>query len=157
MLCMLCERNEATVEVSVGYGEYEMWCEHCRNTDAFYDKHSKEWVAEDCQAVWRRSEDISDSGDFEDVCPDWAEDNLVYCNRCDCYVSPADWDENKKSCKWCATKATQRTAETQFEEVPLEYAEENLAYCKKCNSYVESDKWNAKAEMCKWCSKEIGR
>lgn len=159
MVCEYCEKNTGTVEVCTMAGEYEMWCEFCANGEAFYDPYSKEMVANGCQAVWRRGEDMSDSGlgDLEDVSPTWAEENLVYCHHCDCYVSHKDWNEDTQSCRWCATKATQRTKETWFEDVPLEYAEEHLAFCKKCNSYVASDKWNAKEEMCIWCAESLGR
>lgn len=161
MWCDYCGKRKADTYVCVGDNEYDHWCRCCVMSDAFFDRVSQEYVASGSQAVWRKSGDITDSGelgnDYEDVSPTWAEENLHYCFHCDCYVDSEHWNPNEKRCTWCSELACQRTAETEFEDVPKKYADENLAYCNECKSYVESSKWNAKEEMCTWCAKDYGR
>ena len=103
MWCEFCERGMAEHFVCIGNNEYEYWCEACTNEHAIWDDISKEYVAEGEQVIWRKGLDISDSGtigeDYDDISPTYAEENLIYCKECDCYVSAEDFRTDK--CKWC--------------------------------------------------------
>ena len=118
--CERCGEYHITSKDEPTEVDGELWCEYCRDADAFYCENCNEW--HNLDNVYR----VNGRFGEEMWCESCVENDAFYCEHCDeyydynCYNSRSVYDYRGRERIWCE-----------------DCADNNAYYCESCENYYE--------------------